>query len=103
MGVYGSKPGLYRGPDAQVEDTDSNATVQLAQPNSNSTLTNLVCGSDAQTSAKGNSTCIILNNAAGDVNVGQDAQGNQTSSAENNSNGSNDEIDDVLATLSEGE
>ena len=37
----------------------------------------LVCGGDGASSATGNSTCIILNNATGNVEIGQDTEGNQ--------------------------
>ncbi len=40
----------------------------------------LVCGGDGMSSATGNSTCIILNNSDGSIQVGQDSQGNQESS-----------------------
>lgn len=37
----------------------------------------LVCGGDGASSATGNSTCIIMNNSDGAIQIGQDAQGNQ--------------------------
>ncbi len=40
----------------------------------------LVCGGDGMSSATGNSTCIILNNSDGTIQVGQDSRGNQESS-----------------------
>lgn len=44
--------------------------------------TNLVCGKDGQTSAAGNTTCIILNNSDGTIDVGQDSDGDQTATTD---------------------
>lgn len=90
----------------QVEHNDSsNSVTQLAQPSGSATYTSLTCGSDGKSSASGNSTCIILNNALGNIDVGQDAQGNQNASSNtetstnDSSNGEHNKTSDVLATL----
>jgi len=76
---------------------DNNRTNVGATPS----VTNLVCGSDGKSSASGNSTCVILNNAAGEINVGQDSEGSQNA----NSSTSETQVqaqsnsDAVLATL----
>lgn len=41
----------------------------------------LVCGKDGDLSATGNNTCIIMNNSDGVIQIGQDAQGNQTATS----------------------
>jgi hypothetical protein len=64
----------------ETQDDAADAVTQIAAPAS---FTNLVCGSDGKSAATGNSTCVILNNATGGVNVGQDADGNQTASTNN--------------------
>lgn len=63
----------------------------------------LVCGGDATTSAKGNSTCIILNNSTGSIQVGQESNGSQTASTDDTINVSDNEteIDEVLETLTQ--
>ncbi len=72
----------------QVEKgQDSNAALtQFAAPSA----TNLVCGSDGKASASGNTTCVILNNSDGSINIGQDADGDQTATSS---------TDEILATL----
>lgn len=84
----------------QVErEKNTNGTVtQLAAAPS---YTSLVCGGGSQPSASGNTTCVILNNAEGRIDVGQDAQGNQTATANSTQNEVHPAIstDDVLATL----
>lgn len=52
------------------------------QPVATTSITSLVCAGDGGSSASGNSTCVILNNAMGDLRVGQEANGNQTASSE---------------------
>lgn len=59
--------------------------------------TNLVCGKDGQTSAAGNTTCIILNNSDGKIDVGQDSNGNQT--ATTNTETQQSDADAVLDAL----
>lgn len=82
----------------QVEKENGAAAVtQISSPPA---VTNLVCGSDGKSSASGNTTCVILNNAAGDIDVGQDAKGDQTaSSATTTETNTPAGSDDVLATL----
>lgn len=81
----------------QVEN--ENAQAVSATPS----ITTLVCGSDGKSSATGNSTCVILNNAAGNLNIGQDAQGDQSASSNTsetqNQSASSGGADSVLATL----
>lgn len=57
----------------QTEDS-RNATAATATPGS---YDQLVCGGDDTSSAAGNSTCIILNNSDGAIQIGQDTQGDQ--------------------------
>ncbi len=86
----------------QVE-TSSSATSATSAASQN--VTSLVCGSDGSSSAKGNSSCIILNNATGDLIIGQDSVGNQDANSETTETTNVDETinvsgaDDVLATL----
>jgi hypothetical protein len=64
------------------------------------TLTTIVCGGGAATSTA-NNTCIILNNATGQIETGQDSAGNQsaTNSTETTISGNSD-ADEVLNALS---
>ena len=65
--------------------------------------TSLVCGGDGQASATGNSTCIILHNSDGFVDVGQDSDGTQTATSTSQTDGASNTppsgSDDVLDTL----
>ena len=54
----------------QVEGSETGAAAQ-------GSFDTLVCGGDGASSATGNSTCIILNNATGTVEIGQDTEGDQ--------------------------
>lgn len=80
----------------QAENGNSgNGSVQLAP-------TNLICGSDGKSSASGNSTCVILNNSTGQIEIGQDSEGDQaaTSSTDSETNMRiTGDADDILATL----
>ncbi|NIA71785.1 hypothetical protein HBA54_24625 [Pelagibius litoralis] len=62
------------------------------------TTTYLVCGGEGSAGARGNSSCIILNNSDGALNLGQEAVGDQT--AENNvtqtQNNGADEVSEIL-------
>lgn len=60
----------------------------------------MICGG-GEASASGNSTCIILKNAMGDISIGQDSNGNQTAKNRNEEiiNETPSDIDDVLAAL----
>lgn len=73
--------------------------------------TTLICGDGAST-AKGNASCIILNNSTGNIEIGQDSQGNQTASSETQTTTNVTEhmqventiaTDDILATLHGGD
>lgn len=80
----------------QVErEKINNGSVQLAP-------TSLICGSDGKSSASGNSTCVILNNSTGQIEIGQDSKGDQAATSSTDTE-TNDQIhssaDDVLATL----
>lgn len=56
-----------------------------AATGSSGSSTLLVCGGggggDTASSATANSSCIILNNATGDLSIGQDSQGDQSANA----------------------
>lgn len=65
----------------------------------------LICGGGTgQSSATANSTCIILSQATGDIQLGQDSQGSQTSSSMDTSTqtqaSSSSGADAILSTLS---
>lgn len=96
----------------QVERDDKASSNFGALGYAGSSVTQLICGSNsgegtgASASAQANSSCIILNNSDGALNIDQDSDGEQTADAnstETNNideaiNGSNN-LDDVLATL----
>lgn len=75
----------------QVESRDQ-ATVA-----SSGGFEQLVCGGDGQSSATGNSTCIIMSNSSGAIEIGQDAAGNQD--ANNTENTTVDELSDTLESM----
>lgn len=82
----------------QVEngkDGASAVTAIAATPS----YTNLVCGSESKSSASGNTTCIILNNADGNISVGQDSQGDPTAISSPPEDVSKGNADDVLTAL----
>ncbi|HIP79984.1 MAG TPA: hypothetical protein EYH07_16175 [Kiloniellaceae bacterium] len=60
--------------------------------------TYLVCGGDGSAGARGNSSCIILNNSDGAINTGQEAVGDQTaeSSVTQTQNNGADEVSEIL-------
>lgn len=64
----------------------------------------LVCGGGGsgggESTATANSTCIILNNSDGSIQIGQDAQGNQDASSAANT--TLNELSDVLGTIDNG-
>ena len=62
------------------------------------TTTYLVCGGEGSAGARGNSSCIILNNSDGALNLGQDAVGDQTaeSTVTQTQNNGADEVSDIL-------
>lgn len=82
----------------QVENADRarNATTVSSGA---SGFDQLVCAGDAGSTATGNSTCIILNNSDGAIQIGQDAPGSQnaTSTEDTTMNG----LSDVLETINE--
>lgn len=59
----------------------------------------LVCGGDGQSSATGNSTCIIMNNSNGAIELGQTSEGSQDATTTENTtmNG----LSDVLENIAE--
>ncbi|PIR08465.1 hypothetical protein COV53_02840 [Candidatus Gottesmanbacteria bacterium CG11_big_fil_rev_8_21_14_0_20_37_11] len=65
----------------QVENKDSN---NGAVTGAYAGYDQLVCGGDGQSSATGNSTCIIMNNSDGAIQIGQDAQGSQDATTSEN-------------------
>lgn len=82
-----------------VENNKANSSIATNQPSSSTTL---ICGSDGSSSAKGTSSCIILNNSDGSILLDQDSNGNQTATAEDTTNIQetiNHGADDVLAAL----
>ncbi len=82
---------------ALMQQTENPAA--LAVPASNDIL---ICGGGTgESSATANSTCIILNQATGDIQLGQDSNGDQTASSlnENSTAAPESASDDVLATL----
>ena len=87
----------------QIDDNKSSRSNVVASGGGD--IVNLVCGADATSSAKGNSSCIILNNSDAAIDLGQDSQGDQTATSEETTNvdetiNTNVEaIDDVLQTL----
>lgn len=95
----------------QVEQEDSN-TNSGALGFAGSSVTQLICGSNsgegtgASANAQANSSCIILNNSDGALNINQDSEGEQTADAYSTDTITIDETineaggaDDVLATL----
>ena len=62
------------------------------------TTTYLVCGGEGSAGARGNSSCIILNNSDGALSLGQDAVGDQTaeSTVTQTQNNGADEVSDIL-------
>lgn len=88
----------------QVEEGDASSGSISVSDGTTGGITQLVCGADATTSAKGNSSCIILNNADASIDLGQDSVGDQNSTSESTQTTNVDETintgaDDVLAVL----
>lgn len=82
----------------QVEQEDEASTAVTQAPASYDTL--LCGGGDGQSAATGNSTCIILNNSTGAIEIGQDANGSQTANNEASQNMNIDgELGETLSTL----
>lgn len=80
----------------QVENQNSRSNGSSGIAAFESNTTTLVCGSDGASSAQGNSSCVILNNANADLQMGQDAQGDQSASASSSSTSNIDEVMDTL-------
>ena len=86
-----------------VEENGRGSSSGIASGGGN--VTQLVCGGEGDATAKGNSSCIILNNADASIDLGQDSTGDQTATNEDitnvdetiNTGGS--EADEVLAVL----
>ncbi len=83
----------------QVEDSGNGSSTATALQAGSSSFDTLVCGGDGTSAATGNSTCIILNNATGAIEIGQDALGNQD--ADNTESTTVSGLEEVLADLSE--
>jgi hypothetical protein len=84
---------LMKQVDQQNETSNAVAQVPVG-------LDTLICGGDGQSSATGNSTCIILNNSTGAIEIGQDANGSQTANNETaQSTNTEDELGDTLSSL----
>lgn len=62
-------------------------------------VTSLVCGSDAASSAKGNSSCVILNQTEASLNLGQESEGEQESSNTQTQTNNTTGADAVLEAL----
>lgn len=45
-------------------------------------VTTMICGGDSSSAAKGNASCILLNNSTGTIEIGQDSEGNQTATSD---------------------
>lgn len=84
---------------ALMRQVDREGKEQLPSTYINQAYETLVCGGDGRSTATGNSTCIIMSNADGQVNVGQDAQGNQsaTNQGQTSSNDSESEEEESLS------
>lgn len=84
----------------QVEN--ANASANAVTGLANSGVTQLVCG-DSGTNATANSTCVIMNNSAGEIRIGQDSDGDQTAtnttSSATNTVQTGGSVEDVLNTL----
>lgn len=61
--------------------------------------TYLVCGGEGSAGARGNSSCIILNNSDGALSIGQEAVGDQNaeSTTTQTQNNGTDEVSEILA------
>lgn len=78
----------------QVENRNgTTAATAAAAPGG---LDTLICGGDGASAATGNSTCIILNNSNGAIEIGQDAQGNQDAN-----NSQNTAVNSLSETLND--
>lgn len=75
----------------QVENENRVIGLQQGSPS------NLVCGSDGKSSASGNTTCVILNNSTGQIEIGQESEGDQTATSTTTTQ--THASDDVLETL----
>jgi len=91
----------------QVESgafSSSNGTISSGTSASGSNSTLLLCGGDGgDSSATANSSCIILNNATGDLVIGQDAVGDQSANASSETTSSTvaDEVTQILDSSNE--
>lgn len=81
----------------QMDNEEKNADSQVGILGGYSGSDNLICGGDGESEATGNSTCIILNNATGNIEIDQDSEGGQTATSTTEEN----DLTDVLSTLSE--
>lgn len=45
-------------------------------------VTTMICGGDSSPAAKGNASCILLNNSTGTIEIGQDSEGDQTATSD---------------------
>lgn len=45
-------------------------------------VTTMICGGDSSSAAKGNASCILLNNSTGTIEIGQDSEGDQTATSD---------------------
>lgn len=63
--------------------------------------TTLVCGGGGSggATATANSTCVILNNSTGQIDVGQDSKGDQSASNSTKTTTNNNSLSDALSSL----
>lgn len=69
-----------------VEDQGGSQSGVVAGSGTSGDITNLVCGADGTSSADGNSTCIILNNSDGLLDIGQESNGDVTATSDDTVN-----------------
>lgn len=95
----------------QVEDNNGQTSNSSALLATGSSVTQLVCGSStsgappAHSNAQANSSCIILNNSDGMLNINQDSVGDQNSDVETimtteTTQNQESSLDDILTALS---
>lgn len=65
---------------ALMKQTEDRETTQAATAVAGG-YDQLICGKDGASSATGNNTCIIMNNSDGVIQIGQDAQGDQSATS----------------------
>ena len=82
---------------ALMKQIEEKETTQAATTAAAGGYDQLVCGKDGESSATGNNTCIIMNNSDGVIQIGQDANGNQSATSNTETN----EVDNISDALDE--